>query len=110
MAIASFTDILFMMAVTIFFLGLCTFVIGIIVLVSRVTGRHTRSIAAQTSKLAQKGITEDVPGLVGNASALMNALHQLVKTTAGIGLFLIVLGLGMIAVSYWMFMQYFQFI
>jgi hypothetical protein len=101
-------DVLFLMVVTIFGLGMFTFIMGIIVLVTRAMGKDVRSLAAQTTRLAQKGIAEDVTGLVGNASALMTALQQMVKTATGIGLFLILLGISLMATSYWLFFQYFE--
>lgn len=68
-----------------------------------------QSLASATSKLAQKGIAEDIAGLVGNASALMNALQQMVKTATGIGVFLILLGTLFITGSVWIFLNFNQF-
>lgn len=101
-------NILLLMIGIIFSLGIFTFIMGVIVLVTRAMGKDMRSIATQTTRLAQKGITENIPGLVGNASALLNELQQLVKTATGIGLFLITLGAGMMAIAYWLFSKYFE--
>ncbi|MEN6480580.1 MAG: hypothetical protein ABFD29_00145 [Anaerolineaceae bacterium] len=78
--------------------AICT-LIGIFVLVSRVLGKDIKTIADNTTKLVQKGITEEVSGLVGNASVLIDALNQLVTTTTGIGVFLMLIGLVLIASS-----------
>jgi len=101
-------NVLFLMVATIFGLGVFTFVMGIIVLVTRAMGKDVRTLATQTTRLAQKGIAEEVSGLVGNASALMSTLQQMVKTATGIGLFLILLGITMMTTAYWLFFQYFE--
>ncbi len=98
-------DLLLLMAAAAFTLGLVTFVLGVFILVARANSRDMRTLSVQTAQLAQKGIAEDVAGLVGNASALMSAMQELVKTTAGIGVFLTTLGLGLMTVSYWLLLQ-----
>ena len=87
----SFTkaDILLLMAIILFSLGVLTFIIGIIVLISRTMNKDIRTLATQTNRLAQKGILDGVAGLVGNASTLLDATNQLVRTTTGIGVFLV---------------------
>lgn len=101
-------NIILLMVVTIFGLGIFSFIMGIIILVTKAMGKDVRTLAAQTTKLAQKGMAEDVTGLVGNASALMTALQQMVKTAAGIGLFLVLLGISLIGTSYWLFFKFFE--
>jgi hypothetical protein len=90
-------------------LGMISIVIGIIILVSRSIGKDIQTIANQTTSMAEKGIAEDVSGLVGNASVLLNSLESLIKTTSGIGIFLIFLGILLIAGAYWMITQVAQF-
>jgi hypothetical protein len=68
-------------------------------------GKELNTIAEQTAKLAQKGITEDVAGLVGNARTLIEALNQMVKTTAGVGIFLILLGFALLGAAYALVIQ-----
>ena len=88
------------MAIILFLIGLITIAIGIFILASQAIGKNVQIIANQTTKLAQKGISEDVSGLVGNASALLEALNQLVRSTAGIGIFLILISLVLFAGAY----------
>jgi len=89
----------------IFVLGVLVFLLGIIILTTKALGREMQSMAIATSKLAQKGIAEDIAGLVGNASALMNAIQQMVKTATGIAVFLIILGSIFITGSLWVFLN-----
>jgi hypothetical protein len=97
--------LLFSSAVLLLLLGIGTFIAGIVVLVYRVAGRHLRTLATQTTRLAQKGITEEVAGLVGNAASLLDSVNQLLRTTAGVGVFLSFLGLLMIAAACWLAIQ-----
>lgn len=89
-----------MMATILFLLGTISIGIGIFVLAAQAVGRNVSVIANETTKLAQKGIAEDIAGLVGNASALLTALNQLVRSSAGIGIFLVITGLSLVGVAY----------
>jgi len=92
-------NILLTMTISLFMLGTVTLAIGIIILLTRALGRDVRAIATQTQKMAKKGITEELSGLVGNASALLNATNQMIRTTSGVGVFLTILGLLQLSAS-----------
>ena len=68
---------------------------------------NIKQITAYTSALARKGITDGVSGLVGNASSLMDVLHQMVKTSAGVGLFLVSIGVILMAGGYFLIQSIF---
>jgi hypothetical protein len=92
-------DLLYVIIFTLYGLGILCTILGISVLLSRAIGRDVKTLATQTARLAQKGLAEEVAGLVGNASSLLDALNQLIKSTAGVGVFLILMGLTFIAVA-----------
>ena len=94
-------ELLLIMAFSLFVLGMLTTITGILILTTRVTSKDLRTIANQTSRLAQKGLAEEVAGLVGNASSLLDAMNQLVRTTAGVGVFLTLLGLCLMSAAGW---------
>jgi hypothetical protein len=98
-------DIKLLMVIGLFLLGVLTLLVGIILLITRSAGKEVRTLATQTAKLAQKGIAEDVAGLVGNASNLLSATNELVRTSAGIGVFLAVLGFLLMGVATWLVLQ-----
>jgi hypothetical protein len=93
------------MVIGLFFLGVITLIIGILLLVTRSAGKEVRTIATQTAKLARKGIAEDVAGLVGNASTLLSATNELVRTSAGIGVFLAFLGFLLMIAATWLVLK-----
>ena len=91
-------DLQIIMSGTFFLLGLLSFLAGLLVLVVGSWRSDLRTLTAQTAKLAQKGITEDISGLVGNASALLDAINSLILTTRGIGVFLTLLGVFLMGI------------
>lgn len=101
----SVNDFLLTMAVVVLVTGALTFISGIIIIIVRVLGGETKTIANQTTKLAQKGMTEDVAGLVGNASVLIDSLNGFVKTSAGLGMFLVMTGILLVAAAFGLVMQ-----
>ncbi len=93
------------MAIGMFILGAITFGIGVIVLVSRTLSKDLRNLEAQTTSLAQKGIAEEISGLVGNASNLLNAMNEMVLTARGIGIFLTLIGIILMGVAIFFVLQ-----
>ncbi len=96
---------LIIMAASMLVMGLISVAAGIIVLVFRVSGNDVKTLANQTVRLAQKGIADEVSGLVGNASSLLDALNQLVRTTTGVGVFLILVGFVLFAGAFYLAQQ-----
>ncbi len=95
-------DIVFILASSLTLLGVISMGAGIILLITRVSGKAIQTIASQTARLAQKGLAEEISGLVGNASSLMDAMNQLVRTSAGIGIFLVLFGFIMLVSAFLM--------
>lgn len=101
----SIYEIRIVMAVLLFIFGALSLMIGIFFLVVRSTGKEVRALASQTAQLVKKGLAEEVSGLVGNASALLSATNELVRTSAGIGVFLSILGFLLMTVSTWLILK-----
>jgi hypothetical protein len=93
------------MAAILLVMGVVALGAGIIMLVFRVSGKDIHTIANQTLRLAQKGVAEEVSGLVGNASALLEALNQLVRTATGVGAFLVMVGFILFGAAYYLVKQ-----
>ena len=82
------------MATIVFFIGVVVLLAGIIILIVQASGRNVKTVSESVSKLAQRGIAEDVAGLVGNASSLMNSMNDMVRSSSGIGITLIITGMA----------------
>ncbi len=92
MTVFEIARVLSAMASGLFLIGLITFAIGVSILIIRTIGRDTRAISKSIVQMTQKGIADDLSGLVDNASSLMAATTNLIQTTKGIGVFLIISG------------------
>jgi uncharacterized membrane protein len=95
-------DFTYVVVVSLTVLGASAILAGILTLITRASGKAVQTIANQAARLGQKGIVDDISGLVGNASALVEALNQLVRTSAGIGIFLMLSGFVMLITAYLM--------
>jgi hypothetical protein len=92
MTVFDIARVLSAMASGLFLIGLITFATGVAILVIRSIGKETRAVSKSILHITEKGIADDLSGLVDNASALMTATSNLIQTTKGIGVFLIVSG------------------
>lgn len=97
--------LILIIVIAVFFLGVVTFIGGILILTFRTNNKDIKTLATQTTRLAQKGIAEDVAGLVGNASALLEATNEMVRTTTGVGIFLTILGILLMSAACWLVLQ-----
>ena len=95
-------DLQFLVSLSFMILGAASVACGLFLLMGQATGKDVNTIANQATRLAQKGLAEEVSGLVGNARALVEALNQLSRTKAGIGVFLFLIGSGMLVVAFFM--------
>jgi hypothetical protein len=105
MASMTVNDFILTMGIALLVAGLVFLGIGAFVLVKKLMGKDLQNIADQTSKLAQKGLTEDITGLVGNARSLIDALNDMVKTTAGVGILLLLFGAVLLGSAYALVLQ-----
>lgn len=78
-----------------FLIGIACLVISIVILSRQALNKNIRTIAESTAKLAQKGLTDGVSGLVGNATMLLSSLNDLTQSNTGIGYLLCLLELGL---------------
>jgi hypothetical protein len=92
MTIFEIARVLSAMASGLFLIGLITFATGVAILVVRSIGSETRAISKSIAVIGQKGFTDEISGLVDNASILISATTNLIQTTKGIGVFLIISG------------------
>jgi hypothetical protein len=101
MELTSINDLKLIMLIGMFLLGGATFIIGVITLVMGVWGRDLRSVTTQTTRLAQKGMADELSGLVGNASTLLNTINEMIRTSTGVGVFLTISGAIIMVLSCW---------
>ena len=98
------TTLLFLAAL-VAVLGCVSLALGLYMLVARGYASEMKIIAAQSARLGQKGLSEEVAALVANSSRLLDSINSLVRTSAGIGVFLVVVGVILLAGSYFILNQ-----
>jgi hypothetical protein len=101
----TFRDFQIIVAGALFLLGIAYILVGTIVLINRGYSSQVKALAAQTAQLGQKGMAQEVSGLVSSAAELVSSINQLIKTGTGVGAFLICLGLLMLGAGYWVVTQ-----
>ncbi|NLB71109.1 MAG: hypothetical protein GX797_03780 [Chloroflexi bacterium] len=94
-------QIVLYVAIASFVLGVVCLILSIIILAKQAMSRNLQTIADSTTKLADKGITDGVSGLVGNASLLISSLNDLAKTNTGIGIVMVFLSVVIFAAAYY---------
>lgn len=92
-------NLLSIMQVGLFLLGAATFILGLRILLIDIFGEQNK-LLAQANRLAQKGMSEALAGLVGNASILLNTINEMVRTRRGIGVTLLFFGAILMIASF----------
>lgn len=95
-------DFVMTISTAVAFAGILSLALGIFIMVKQAINKNVQTIANQTTKLAEKGITDGISGLVGNASLLIDALNNMAKSNTGIGIFMVFLSIALLAGSYFL--------
>jgi len=95
-------DFVLTLAGIILFLGVVSFIVGLFTLAFKIASGDFAKISSQSAKLMNKGLTDDVSDLMGNASSLLESLTQMSRTKAGVGMFLIIVAFVLFIVAYYL--------
>lgn len=95
------SEFLFVFAATVFGLGVLSTLLGFLMLISRSYGREMKVLAVQSAKLSQKSASDNIALVTNSTAQLMDALNNLVRTSTGIGVFFVLVGMAMIAAAYY---------
>ena len=91
-----------MMGLTFFPLGLACIITGCVILAAGPYKQEAKVLAQQTARIGQKGLTDDITLVAQSATALVDAVNSLIKTTSGNAIVLIVVGALCEAAAYWL--------
>ncbi|RJQ40127.1 MAG: hypothetical protein C4545_09150 [Anaerolineaceae bacterium] len=95
-------DFTLTLAVILLVMGVITFLVGIIILAFKVKSDEFTTITEQSAKLMEKGIVDNVSELMGSTSSLLETINQMVKTKAGVGVFLVLITFILFGVAYYL--------
>jgi hypothetical protein len=80
--------------------GLLCLLAGILILISRGFSREMRTLADTSTELSKRALNHDMTSLAESVSEILTQVNQLMKTAAGTGAFLILIGVGLMAGAY----------
>ena len=86
-------NIIIFSAALLVIIGFVSLIIGLVVLAKKALSKDLEEVTAEASKLAKKGLLSDVGSSLQSASFLVKEMTELLKTTRGIGLTLIIVGI-----------------
>ena len=78
-------------------IGFVSLILGLVVLAKKALSKDLQEVSEEAAKLAKKGLLTDVGSSLQSASFLVKEMTELIKTTRGIGLTLIIVGIGLLA-------------
>lgn len=82
--------------------GLICLLAGILIIISRGFTREMRTLADTSTELGKRAINHDMTSLANSVTEILAQVNQLMKTAAGTGAFLIVVGVALMAGAYWL--------
>jgi hypothetical protein len=89
-----------LMGLTFFGAGLIALGAGMFILIRGPFRQEAQVLAQQSARLSQKALTDDIGAIVGNATALVDAVNNLIKTSSGNAIVLLVVGALFEAAAY----------
>jgi len=95
-------NLIFILSMVVLGMGVISFLIGIFTLAFKVNNEDFNEISAETAKLIDKGISEDISSMVGNASSLLQSINEMAKTKAGVGIFLMIVAFALLGCAYFL--------
>jgi hypothetical protein len=82
--------------------GLLSLLAGILILIGRSFTREMRTLADTSTELSKRAINHDMTSLAESVTEILSQVNQLMKTAAGVGAFLIIVGVALMAGAYWL--------
>lgn len=96
------TDLRLIMGLAFFPIGLFAILAGLLTLIVGPYRREAQILATQSARISQKGLTDDVTALTQSATALIEAVNELIRTSSGNAIVLILVGALCEAAAYWL--------
>ena len=90
------------MGLAFFPLGLASIIAGLVILVAGPYRQEAKILAEQSAKISQKGLTGDISLVTQSATALVDAVNNLIRTSSGNAVVLIIVGVICELAAYWL--------
>jgi hypothetical protein len=93
------------MGLAFFPLGLFSVIAGLIILVAGPYRQEAKVLAQQSARIGQKGLTGDITLVTQSATALVDSVNSLIKTSSGNAVVLVIVGAIMETAAYWLLIK-----
>jgi hypothetical protein len=93
------------MGLAFFPLGLFSVIAGLIILVAGPYRQEAKVLAQQSARIGQKGLTGDITLVTQSATALVDAVNSLIKTSSGNAVVLVIVGAILETAAYWLLIK-----
>jgi hypothetical protein len=91
------------MAGVLFLVGIIMIVAGLLIILAREYQETMKLLSSQTPKLAGKAVTDQtVLAAIESTTRLVDAVKGLIQTAVGVGVFLVISGVGICGLAFWM--------
>lgn len=90
------------MGLTFFGVGLLACLSGLLLLILRPYHKEAEALAAHSARIGQKALTDNIAGIAQSATALIDAVNNLIRTSSGNAVVLIAVGAGFELAAYYL--------
>lgn len=102
LALLTPTHIRIAMGLAFFPTGLFAIISGLLILISGPYRQEAKILAEQSARISQKGLTDNINLVTQSATALVDAVNALIRTSSGNAIVLIIAGALLEAAAYWL--------
>jgi hypothetical protein len=96
-------EIQVVMSASLFLIGVLSSLSGLWIILAKEYHETMKQLASQSVRISGRAVTQDaVAPLIDSVSGMVEAINQLIRTAAGVGAFLTVVGVSICVVSFWM--------
>ena len=99
------TNLRLMMGLAFFVLGLASLIAGLIILIAGPYRQEAKILAEQSAKISQKGLTGDISLVTQSATALVESVNNLIRTSSGNAVVLVIVGILCELAAYWLLLM-----
>lgn len=93
-------DLRLLMGLSFFALGLLALGAGLLMLIAGPYRKEAKVLAAQSARISQKALTDNITAIAQSATELVNAVNALIRTSSGNAIVLVVVGALFEAAAY----------
>lgn len=90
------------MGVAFFFVGLLSSLSGLLLLIFAPYRKEAEALAAHTARIGAKALTDNISAVAQSATALIDAVNNLIRTSSGNAIVLIAVGAGFELAAYYL--------